>query len=141
VERMSPLLPWSSHLDDSATGDARRGMETLLDLAVSTNTPIVPLRISGSPVTAQDTELPDFPSRLGRLQIWLGAPLLPDELSNLDPTERLSHLRQAILTLGPLQEQPIAGDEQFASSIRQRMNNQGVSETIAVLLECSLPLG
>jgi 3-hydroxymyristoyl/3-hydroxydecanoyl-(acyl carrier protein) dehydratase len=141
VERMSLLLPWSNRLDASATGDARRGMENLLELAASSNTPIVPLRIFGSPLTAQDQETPDLPSGLGRLQIWLGAPLLPDELSSICPTERLSHLSQAILTLGPSQEQPIAGDRQFASNVRQRMSEQGVAETIAVLLECGLPIG
>jgi 3-hydroxymyristoyl/3-hydroxydecanoyl-(acyl carrier protein) dehydratase len=140
VERMSLLLPWSSHLDPSASGDARRGMESLLNLATSTSTPIVPLRISGSPVTAQDNETPDFPSGLKRLQIWLGTPLLPDELSSLGTTERLSHLRQAILTLGPLQEQTLAGDEQFASNVRQRISDQRVTESMAVLLQCGLPL-
>jgi hypothetical protein len=39
-----------------------------------------------------------------------------------------------------LQEQTLAGDEQFASNVRQRISEQRTTESIAVLLECGLSL-
>ena len=112
---------------------------SLLDLAIDTGTPIVPVRFAGGlpvePLTAQKL---DFPWKFGKQEYILGAPIQPEVLSALNLKERKDVVLNAINELGPKdQEVPFPGDGDFEMQVRSRARDTGISETEAALLECA----
>jgi PfaB family protein len=112
---------------------------SLLDLAIDTGTPIVPVRfVGGLPVEPFTTRKLDFPWKFGAQEYILGDPIQPEILSALNLRERKEMVLNAINELGPKdQEVPFPGDSVFEMQVRSRALETGVSETEATLLECA----
>ena len=112
---------------------------SLLDLAIDTETPIVPVRFTGGlPVEPFTTRKLDFPWKFGAQEYILGAPIQPETLSALNLRERKGIVLNAINELGPKdQEVPFPGDSDFEMQVRNRAIDTIISETEAALIECA----
>ena len=112
---------------------------SLLDLAIDTATPIVPVRFTGGlPVEPFTTGKLDFPWKFGAQEYILGAPIQPETLSALNLRERKGIVLNAINELGPKdQEVPFPGDSDFEMQVRNRAIDTIISETEAALIECA----
>jgi hypothetical protein len=107
----------------------------LIDLAVSQQTPIVPVRFAGGlPVTPVDAPLA-FPVDYGQQDFLIGAPLLPEELAPLSSAERRTRVLAALNGFdGRWQhETPNPGDAAFAAEVAAWRRNEGVSDVQAAL--------
>jgi len=111
----------------------------LLEVAAATATPVVPVRIVSSAAEAVSPDLPDFPPGLGRLQICLGAPLMPETFSTSDTADKIALVSQSFAALDAIPVQPVSGDATFIARVIERMKISGLPESLAVLLECGLP--
>jgi len=107
----------------------------LIDLAVSQQTPIVPVRFAGGlPVTPVDAPLA-FPVDYGQQDFLIGAPLLPEELAPLSSAERRVRVLAALNGFDGRwqQETPNPGDATFAAEVMAWQQERGVSEVQAAL--------
>lgn len=92
---------------------------TFIDMALELNRPIVPVRfVGGLPVAPVADEI-DFPIGMGQQDIYLGAPLSPDELRALNYRERRERVLDAINGLGPanIVEQHLPGHPKFEAAV------------------------
>ena len=108
-----------------------------IDMAIATRAPIVPVRFTRAlPAEPVETRL-EFPVGMGRQDIHLGRPLLPELFEALPYKERKGVVIDAINALGPPNalEQPAAPDPEFAAVVREHVAKTGVSEEHAVLFE------
>jgi len=106
-----------------------------LDMALQVNAPVVPIRFVGAlPRQAMDARL-EFPIGLGRQDIIIGKPILPEELAKYHYGERKTLVIDAINALGPGSdvEQPYRGDPAFAAQVEAWQQSHGVSHEHAVL--------
>jgi 3-hydroxymyristoyl/3-hydroxydecanoyl-(acyl carrier protein) dehydratase/1-acyl-sn-glycerol-3-phosphate acyltransferase len=106
-----------------------------LDMALTVNAPVVPIRfVGGLPREAIDKRI-EFPIGMGKQDIYIGKPILPEELAGLHYGDRKKQVIQAINALGPSHstEQPCAGDAEFAARVRAWQESHNVSEEHAVL--------
>jgi 3-hydroxymyristoyl/3-hydroxydecanoyl-(acyl carrier protein) dehydratase len=107
----------------------------LVDLAVSNDVPIVPLRFTGGlprdPVAAPLA----FPAGYGKQDFRLGTPILPEVLAPLASAARRELVLGSIngLTGRAGGEQPHGGDAHFAAQVAAWQAAQGVSEVQAAL--------
>jgi 3-hydroxymyristoyl/3-hydroxydecanoyl-(acyl carrier protein) dehydratase len=107
----------------------------LIDLAVSKNVPIVPVRFAGGlPVTPVDAPLA-FPVDYGQQDFLIGAPLLPEELAPLSSSARRARVLDALNGVGGRwqDEAPNPGDASFAAAVADWQQTHDVSEVQAVL--------
>ncbi|MCB9117196.1 MAG: beta-ketoacyl synthase [Caldilineaceae bacterium] len=107
----------------------------LIDLAVSKDVPIVPLRFAGGlPVTPVDAPLA-FPVDYGAQDFLVGAPILPETLAPLASSERRARVLDALNAVGgPWQDEvPNPGDASFAAAVAGWQQERGVTEVQAVL--------
>jgi acyl transferase domain-containing protein/3-hydroxymyristoyl/3-hydroxydecanoyl-(acyl carrier protein) dehydratase/1-acyl-sn-glycerol-3-phosphate acyltransferase len=74
---------------------------TLVDLAVSRNVPIVPVRFVGGLPVEELSERIEFPVGLGAQHVFIGNPLLPEHLKALPPDQRRRLTIGRINALGP----------------------------------------
>ena len=118
-----------------------------IDMALKIGAPIVPVRFTGGlPTWALDqrVEFPvgagpqgePFANGQGQQDIWLGAPLLPEDLASMPYGDRKTKVIAAINSLGPSNqaEAPFTGDTAFESSVRDWMEQGGASHEHATLL-------
>jgi acyl transferase domain-containing protein/3-hydroxymyristoyl/3-hydroxydecanoyl-(acyl carrier protein) dehydratase len=106
-----------------------------LDMAMAVNAPVVPIRFVGAlPRERMDQRL-EFPVGMGRQDIYIGRPILPEELAGLHYGARKEKLIVAINALGPSNDDELAhpGDPVFADRVAAWQEAHGVSEEHAVL--------
>jgi hypothetical protein len=106
-----------------------------LDMAMGVNAPVVPIRFVGAlPQERMDQRL-EFPVGMGRQDIYIGRPVLPEELAGLHYGARKQKIIEAINALGPSNADEIAnpGDPAFADRVAAWQEAHGVSEEHAVL--------
>lgn len=102
---------------------------TLIDMALETGRPIVPVRfVGGLPVHSLGERL-EFPVGMGRQDLYLGELLTADSLRPLAYGERRERVLSAINDLGPSAavESPLEQDPVFEASVRQWMAQTGAS--------------
>jgi hypothetical protein len=131
------------HVEGIRSQTCRKPVQTvsgvILDLALSANVPIVPVRfVGGLPIETAPARL-DFPIGFGKQTYMLGDPISPEVLAKLPLVDRKELVLSAINQLGPRfeEETPAVPNPQFAARVAERANSQGISETEAVLLECA----
>jgi 3-hydroxymyristoyl/3-hydroxydecanoyl-(acyl carrier protein) dehydratase/1-acyl-sn-glycerol-3-phosphate acyltransferase len=106
-----------------------------LDMAMAVNAPVVPIRFVGAlPRETMDHRI-EFPVGMGRQEIYIGEPLLPEELAGLHYGDRKKRVLGAINCLGPrnADERPLPGDPEFAARVATWRLDHSVSEEHAVL--------
>jgi hypothetical protein len=108
-----------------------------IDMALQAGAPIVPVRFTGGlPVEPAARRL-EFPLGLGRQDIHLGRPFLPDELSGLHYGARKKRVLDAINGLGVPngREEPLPGDPVLEARVGAWQEVRGVSREHATLRE------
>lgn len=108
-----------------------------IDMALQTGTPIVPVRfVGGLPVQALERRI-EYPVGLGTQDVWLGAPIHPEELAKMPYGERKKRVMQALNELGPANaaEQPHEADPHLEEAVQAWMARSGASHEHAVLYE------
>lgn len=107
-----------------------------IDMALKTGSPIVPIRFVGGLPTDPLKKRLEFPLGMGRQDIWLGKPLMPEEIAALPLRERKEVVIGAINALGPPNsiEEPLPGDPDFASRVDAWVEQSGASHEHATLL-------
>ena len=107
----------------------------ILDLALSAQAPIVPTRFVGGLPRQRLPERLEFPVGMGRQDLYLGAPIFPDQLAELSYADRRTCVLAAINALGPGHEleQPLPGDPAFEARVEAWQHQRGVSHEGAVL--------
>ena len=106
-----------------------------LDMALAVKAPVVPVRFVGAlPRETLPARL-EFPVGMGTQDIFIGRPILPEELAPLHYGARKELVIDAINALGPANavEQPTAGDPGFAARVVAWQEAHGVDEEHAVL--------
>ncbi|MED5373175.1 MAG: beta-ketoacyl synthase N-terminal-like domain-containing protein [Myxococcota bacterium] len=125
-----------------------------IDMALKVNAPIVPVRFVGGlpaadlearvefPVglSAEGQEPPKgqpFAHGLGQQDIWLGAPILPEDIAHLPYGERKRIVIDAINGLGPANaaEAPFSGDLEFGEKVEAWRSSTGATHEHATLLQ------
>ncbi|WP_437648435.1 beta-ketoacyl synthase N-terminal-like domain-containing protein [Sorangium sp. So ce362] len=123
----------------------RKMSGAFIDMALAVGVPVVPVRFSGAlPPEPLETRL-EFPLGMGVQDIWIGRPLLPEELAGLTYKDRKDLVISGINGLGPSNEveQPFPGDPAFAASVDAWVAEAGVAHEDAtvfrVLEACADP--
>jgi hypothetical protein len=106
-----------------------------LDMAMGVNAPVVPIRFVGALPRETMGKRLEFPTGMGRQDIYIGRPIMPAELQGLHYGARKDLLIKAINALGPnnAEEQPLAGDPEFSDRVVKWQAAHGVDEDHAVL--------
>ncbi|WP_437735121.1 beta-ketoacyl synthase N-terminal-like domain-containing protein [Sorangium sp. So ce1335] len=113
----------------------RKMSGAFIDMALAVGVPVVPVRFSGAlPPEPLDRRL-EFPLGMGVQDIWIGRPLLPEELAGLTYKDRKELVISGINGLGPSNEveQPFPGDPAFAASVDAWMAEAGVGHEDATI--------
>jgi len=105
-----------------------------IDLAVESETLIVPLRFVGGLPRDPVSTLLEFPVGMGRQDYWIGRPIEPNDLRSLAYADRRRAIVEAIQGLANGQDEPIAGDPAFEWRVRDAQTEFGVSLEQAVLI-------
>ncbi|WP_437336267.1 beta-ketoacyl synthase N-terminal-like domain-containing protein [Sorangium sp. So ce394] len=123
----------------------RKMSGAFIDMALAVGVPVVPVRFAGAlPPEPLEKRL-EFPLGMGVQDIWIGRPLLPEELAGLTYKERKDLVIAGINGLGPSNEveQPFPGDPAFAASVDAWVAEAGVGHEDAtvfrVLEACADP--
>jgi hypothetical protein len=106
-----------------------------LDMAIGVNAPVVPIRFVGAlPREAMDARR-EFPIGMGRQDIYIGKPILPEELAGLHYGERKALVVNAINALGPANrdEVPTPPNPAFAKKATAWQKKHKVSLENAIL--------
>ncbi len=106
-----------------------------LDMALAVQAPVVPIRFVGALPRETLNQRIEFPVGMGRQDIYIGRPILPEEMAGLHYGARKAMVIDAINALGPSNatEQPLAGDSDFAGRVAAWQAQYGVTEEHAVL--------
>jgi acyl transferase domain-containing protein/3-hydroxymyristoyl/3-hydroxydecanoyl-(acyl carrier protein) dehydratase/1-acyl-sn-glycerol-3-phosphate acyltransferase len=141
AEMASPGRSVMVHVEGTRSLSCRQRVEKMsgafIDMALQVGAPIVPVRFSGGlPVEPTATRL-EFPVGMGRQDIHLGRPLMPEELGKLHYGARKERVIDAINGLGEPNEteEPQAGDPDFAARVHAWQDARGVSHEHAALRE------
>ncbi|MBK6688717.1 MAG: polyketide synthase dehydratase domain-containing protein [Deltaproteobacteria bacterium] len=113
----------------------RKMSGAFIDLALATQTPIVPVRFVGALPVEPLSERLERPVGAGRQSIWLGAPLYPQDLAGVPYGERKARVINAINALGPRNqdEVPNPPNPKLAERITQVGAQLGVDPDRAAL--------
>ena len=127
------------HVEGTRSLDCRakvtRMSGTFIDMALSVDRPIVPVRfVGGLPPEPLDARI-EFPYRMGQQDYYLGAPILPADLARLSYRERTAHVVAAINALGPSNdvELPLGGDAALDAAARAWREETGAEHGPATL--------
>ena len=100
------------HIEGTRSLECRTPVQKMsgafIDMALQVGVPIVPVRfVGGLPAETMESRI-EFPTGMGQQDIWLGAPILPEDLENLHYGARKQHVIDAT-GLGPdnADEQPL----------------------------------
>jgi 3-hydroxymyristoyl/3-hydroxydecanoyl-(acyl carrier protein) dehydratase/1-acyl-sn-glycerol-3-phosphate acyltransferase len=128
------------HIEGTRSLECRTPVQKMsgafIDMALQVGVPIVPVRfVGGLPTEPMDKRI-EFPTGMGQQDIWLGAPILPEDLADLHYGARKNLVIDAINGLGPdnAVEAPFAGDADFADDVAAWKADKGVTEEHAALL-------
>jgi len=112
-----------------------------IDMALELGIPIVPVRFTGGLPRKALAERTEFPVELGKQEYWLGAPLMPEELSALPYKERTEFVLAAIngLGVGHRVERPGEGNAALVADVTYWKKCSGASAPHAAVL-CALRL-
>lgn len=123
AEMMGPGKSVMVHIEGTRSLECRTPVQKMssafIDMALKTNSPIVPVRFSDAlPTEPLDARI-EFPVGLGRQDIWLGRPLLPEELAAMPYKERKAAVIGAINGLGPSfdEEEPSAPNPELQARV------------------------
>ncbi len=129
------------HVEGTRSLSARTPVEKMsgafIDMAMGVNAPVVPIRfVGGLPSESLETRL-EFPLGFGKQDIYIGKPLLPEELAQMDYGSRKKLVIERINALGPdnAVEEAIAGDEDFEKLVLASIKKFGITAEDAVLRE------
>lgn len=113
-----------------------RMTSALLDMALASDAPIVPVRFVGGLPVSDAAERLDFPLGYGHQDIWLGRPILPEHLAALPYKDRRDVVLSALNGLGPAldTEVPAAPDPAFAAEVAAWRSRTGAPEEGAVVM-------
>ncbi len=113
-----------------------RMTSAIIDLALETGLPILPVKFSGGLPRATVEEIVSLPVAYGRQDYTLGAPLFPDDLARLPRPRAAELVVNAINAVPPLaaDEQPLAGPPARADAIRDLQARHGIGEIQAAIL-------
>ncbi|PRQ09347.1 beta-ketoacyl synthase N-terminal-like domain-containing protein [Enhygromyxa salina] len=106
-----------------------------LDMAIAVGAPVVPVRfVGGLPVEPLNDRL-EFPVGMGRQDIWIGRPFMPEFLASMTYGDRRNLVVKAINAVGPANEdeRPLPGDPAFAAEVQQWEAARGVEGPHATL--------
>jgi 3-oxoacyl-(acyl-carrier-protein) synthase/3-hydroxymyristoyl/3-hydroxydecanoyl-(acyl carrier protein) dehydratase len=141
AEMMGPGRSVMVHIEGTRSLDCTTPVQKMsgafLDMAIQVNAPVVPIRFVGAlPRQPLDQRI-EFPIGMGRQDIYIGRPILPEELAGLHYGDRKRLVIEAINALGPANaiEQPLPGDEVFDARVNTWQEARGVSQEHAVLRE------
>ena len=129
------------HVEGTRSLTCRKPVEKMsgafLDMALAVGAPVVPVRFAGGlPAEPVETRL-EFPLGMGRQEIRLGRPILPERLADLHYGARKELVVSAINGLGVpnAEEHPLPGDPGFAARVEAWQAAHGVSHEHATLRE------
>jgi hypothetical protein len=129
------------HVEGTRSLDCRTPVEKMsgafLDMAMQVGAPVVPVRfVGGLPAERLHKRL-EFPVGMGKQDIWLGKPILPETLASMPYKERKELVVAAINGLGPSNavEEPFPPDAAFELAVRKWQTAHKVSPEDAVLHE------
>jgi 3-hydroxymyristoyl/3-hydroxydecanoyl-(acyl carrier protein) dehydratase/1-acyl-sn-glycerol-3-phosphate acyltransferase len=127
------------HVEGTRSLDCTKPVEKMsgafIDMAIAVDAPVVPVRfVGGLPRQTLDERI-EFPIGMGRQDIYIGKPLMPEDLAKMPYGERRSLVVSSINALGPdnALEEPLAGDPNFAAAVEKWQAETGVSQGNAVL--------
>jgi 3-oxoacyl-(acyl-carrier-protein) synthase/3-hydroxymyristoyl/3-hydroxydecanoyl-(acyl carrier protein) dehydratase/1-acyl-sn-glycerol-3-phosphate acyltransferase len=125
------------HVEGTRAFDCRTPVQKMtgawLDLAVAANVAVVPVRFTGGlPIETAGQRL-DFPVAMGSQDVWIGKPLLPEELSALNYGDRKALALSRMNGLGPDQDSPLPSDLDFADRVEAHARKTGIEMAYAVL--------
>ena len=129
------------HVEGTRSLSCRKPVEKMsgafLDMALAVGAPVVPVRFLGGLPAEPLATRTEFPVGMGRQEIRLGRPLLPEELAGLHYGARKERVLAAINTLGVPNavEVPLPGDPAFEARVRAWQEARGVSHEHATLHE------
>jgi 1-acyl-sn-glycerol-3-phosphate acyltransferase len=111
-----------------------------IDMALANRVPIVPVRFAGALPTEPLDQRNEFPTGMGRQDLYLGAPIEPEVLAALPFKERKEHVLASINGLGPdwREESPLPGDPELLRRSIERAQTTGAEPAHAALLEVLL---
>ncbi len=129
------------HVEGTRARTCRHPVEKLsgafVDMARAVGAPIVPVRfVGGLPAEPLEKRL-EFPLGMGRQDIHLGEPLMPERLAGLHYGARKALVVAAINALGVpnAKEQPLPGEPDFERRVNAWQAERGVSHEHATLRE------
>jgi acyl transferase domain-containing protein/3-hydroxymyristoyl/3-hydroxydecanoyl-(acyl carrier protein) dehydratase/1-acyl-sn-glycerol-3-phosphate acyltransferase len=107
-----------------------------LDMALAVGAPIVPVRFVGGLPVDELAQRIELPLGYGRQDIWIGRPVLPEELRSLPLKERKQVVIDAINGLGPgpSREEPSAADPAFGEQVAAWQARTGTTAEKAAML-------
>ena len=129
------------HVEGTRSLDCTTGVQKMsgafIDMAMAVDAPIVPVRFVGGLPRVPLSERIEYPVGMGRQDIWIGAPLLPEVLRPLHYGARKDAVIAAINDLGPSNavETPIEGDPSMVAAAAAWSAKTGVDSEHSVLLE------
>jgi len=111
-----------------------------IDMALANRVAIVPVRFVGGLPTTDLSQRNEFPTGMGRQDVYLGAPLNPEALQALPFKERKDAVLAAINELGPdwREEEPLPGDPAMLQRALDRTETTGADAPHAALMEVLL---
>lgn len=129
------------HVEGTRSLTCRKPVEKMsgafIDMALAVGAPIVPVRfVGGLPAEPLERRL-EFPLGMGRQDLHLGEPLMPERLAGLHYGARKELVVAAINSLGVpnAKEQPFPGDPDFERRVSAWQGARGVSHEHATLRE------
>ncbi|MHB1045578.1 MAG: beta-ketoacyl synthase N-terminal-like domain-containing protein [Thermoanaerobaculia bacterium] len=129
------------HVEGTRSLGCRHPVEKMsgafIDMALAVGAPIVPVRfVGGLPAEPLEKRL-EFPLGMGRQDVHLGEPLMPERLAGLHYGARKALVVEAINSLGVpnAKEQPLPGDPDFERRVSAWQAARGVSHEHATLRE------
>ncbi|MEZ4319045.1 MAG: beta-ketoacyl synthase N-terminal-like domain-containing protein [Myxococcota bacterium] len=123
AQMMGPGKSVMVHIEGTRALECRSRVEKMssafVDMAMRTNSPVVPVRFTGAlPVAPLETRL-EFPVGHGRQDIWFGAPIFPEDFASVEFKARKQLVIDAINGLGPsnADEVPCTPDPLFTEKV------------------------
>ena len=108
-----------------------------IDMAIQLRAPIIPVRFFGALPTETMEKRIEFPIHMGQQDLYLGRPLMPEELENIPYKDRKRFVIDAMNDLGqPIpEERPIPGDADFDAKVSAYQAQSGATHEHSTLME------
>ncbi|MEO0602222.1 MAG: 1-acyl-sn-glycerol-3-phosphate acyltransferase, partial [Myxococcota bacterium] len=108
-----------------------------IDMGLHVNAPIVPVRFVGALPVEPLAQRLEFPVGMGRQDLWIGPPILPETLAPMTYKDRKDLVIEAMNGLGPPvgEEVPFAGDAAMDAAARAWVEATGATHPHATILQ------